>query len=47
MGVHKSRGEAAAAYLAKFVEEMKASGQVAAALRKHNIQGANVAPAEG
>ena len=47
MGVHKSRGEAAAAYLAKFVEEMKASGQVAAALRAHNIQGANVAPAEG
>lgn len=47
MGVDKSRGEAAAAYLAKFVEEMKASGQVAAALRKHNIQGASVAPAEG
>ena len=47
MGVNRSRGEAAAAYLAAFVEDMKASGKVACALRKHNIQGANVAPAEG
>lgn len=44
MGMHKSRGEAAAAYLATFVEDMKASGQVAAALQKHNIRGADVAP---
>lgn len=47
MGVHKSRGEAAAAYLAAFVEDMKASGKVAAALKAHGIEGANVAPAEG
>lgn len=47
MGVHKSRGAPAAAYLAAFVEEMKASGKVAEALKAHHIQGANVAPAEG
>lgn len=45
MGVPKSRGDAAATYLGKFVEEMKASGMVDAALKKHGIQGAAVAPA--
>lgn len=45
MGVPKSRGEQAAAFLARFVEEMKASGKVAAALDRHGIQGAIVAPA--
>jgi polar amino acid transport system substrate-binding protein len=44
MGVPKSRGEEAASYLAAFVEEMKASGFVADALRRHGIAGASVAP---
>lgn len=43
MGLPKARGEAAGAYLAAFVEEMKASGFVAAALAKHHIEGALVA----
>jgi ABC-type amino acid transport substrate-binding protein len=47
MGVHKSRGDAAAAALAAFVEEMKANGFVADALRRHGIAGASVAPASG
>ncbi|GAB2846299.1 ABC transporter substrate-binding protein [Pseudoduganella ginsengisoli] len=46
MGVPKSRGEAAAAYLAAFVEEMKAGGFVAEALQRHQIEGASVAPAQ-
>jgi polar amino acid transport system substrate-binding protein len=45
MGCARSRGEAAAAELARFVEEMKASGFVAQALARHGIQGASVAPA--
>lgn len=45
MGVPKSRGVAAAACLAQFVEEMKAGGSVAAALDRHGIVGASVAPA--
>ncbi|MEK7988821.1 ABC transporter substrate-binding protein, partial [Burkholderia contaminans] len=44
MGVPKSRGEAAAAALNAFVEEMKASGFVADSLRRHGISGASVAP---
>jgi polar amino acid transport system substrate-binding protein len=44
MGVPKSRGAAAAAFLAAFVEDMKASGFVAAALARHGIEGASVAP---
>jgi polar amino acid transport system substrate-binding protein len=44
MGVPKSRGDAAAALLAAFVEEMKASGFVADALQRHGIEGASVAP---
>ncbi|GBH25648.1 ABC transporter substrate-binding protein [Burkholderia vietnamiensis] len=44
MGVPKSRGEAAAALLGAFVEEMKASGFVADALRRHGSSGASVAP---
>jgi polar amino acid transport system substrate-binding protein len=43
-GVPKSRGEQAAAVLAAFVEEMKASGFVADALARHGIEGASVAP---
>jgi polar amino acid transport system substrate-binding protein len=44
MGVPKTRGPAAAAFLARFVEDMKASGFVAAALERHGIEGALVAP---
>jgi polar amino acid transport system substrate-binding protein len=44
MGLPKSRGAAAAAGLAAFVEEMKASGFIAAALARHRIEGASVAP---
>jgi polar amino acid transport system substrate-binding protein len=42
MAVRKNRPEGAA-YLTAFVEEMKASGFVAAALKRHNIEGAAVA----
>lgn len=45
MGCPRSRGEAAAQELARFVEEMKASGFVASALERHGIAGASVAPA--
>jgi polar amino acid transport system substrate-binding protein len=45
MGVPKSRGGAAAGLLAAFVEQMKASGFVADSLRRHQINGAAVAPA--
>ncbi|MES2261351.1 MAG: transporter substrate-binding domain-containing protein [Pseudomonadota bacterium] len=45
MGVPKSRGAEAAAFLAAFVEQMKADGFVADALERHGIKGASVAPA--
>ncbi len=45
MGLPKGRGEEALRVLAAFVEEAKASGFVAEALRRHGIQGAVVAPA--
>ncbi|MFJ3057644.1 ABC transporter substrate-binding protein [Herbaspirillum sp. NPDC087042] len=45
MGTPKSRGPEAAAFLAGFVEQMKSSGFVAAALARHGIAGASVAPA--
>ena len=44
MGLPLSRGPEAAQTLAAFVQEMKASGFVAEALRRHGIQGASVAP---
>ncbi len=44
MGLAAGRDPAALAYLTAFVEEMKASGFVAAALARHGIQGATVAP---
>ena len=47
MGVPKTRGEAAQAFVAAFVEEMKASGFVAEALARHRIEGAAVAPVAG
>jgi polar amino acid transport system substrate-binding protein len=43
MGVPKAKGDDAAAYLAKFVEDMKASGFVTASLARHHIEGAAVA----
>jgi len=42
MGLPKSRGEAAHAYLAAFVEEMKASGCVEEALARHAVTGVTV-----
>lgn len=45
MGTPKSCGAEAAAFLAAFVERMKASGFVADALARHGIEGASVAPA--
>jgi polar amino acid transport system substrate-binding protein len=44
MGTPKSRGAAAADFLGRFVERMKASGFVAEALARHRIEGASVAP---
>jgi polar amino acid transport system substrate-binding protein len=43
MAVPKGR-DAGLAYLSQFVQEMKASGFVAQALRRHGIEGAAVAP---
>lgn len=43
MGVPKAKGDEAAAYLSTFVDEMKASGFVAASLARHQIAGAVVA----
>jgi polar amino acid transport system substrate-binding protein len=45
MGTPKSRGDDAAVFLARFVEDMKTSGFIAAALERHRIDGASVAPA--
>ncbi len=45
MGLPKSRGDAAADFLRRYVEDMKASGFVAESLKRHAIQGAFVAPA--
>ncbi len=44
MGVAKTRGEAAQKALAAFVEEMNAGGFVADAMKRHRIEGAEVAP---
>ena len=46
MGCPRSRGDGAAAALAAYVEEAKASGAVQAALHRHGVTGAAVAPAE-
>ena len=45
MGMGKGRSQAAHDYLYAYVEEMKASGFVAEALKRHGIEGAAVAPA--
>lgn len=47
MGLPKSRGAEAAAWLAAFVEDMKCSGFVDEALARHRIEGAAVAPPAG
>lgn len=49
MAIHQAMGtprgrDAGAAYLAGFVEAMKAEGFVAAALQRHRIEGASIAP---
>ncbi|WP_341903892.1 ABC transporter substrate-binding protein [Polaromonas sp. YR568] len=45
MGLPKGR-DAGARYVTNFIEEMKASGFVAAALQRHSIEGASVAAAQ-
>ena len=45
MGLPKTRDIEARIYLQRFVEDMKASGFVANALKKHQIEGAVLAPA--
>jgi polar amino acid transport system substrate-binding protein len=47
MGIPAARSDAALQALAAFVERAKASGFVAAALARHRIEGAVVAPAAG
>lgn len=44
IGLASGRGAEASQYLEAFVEEMKAKGFVAEALRRHGIEGASVAP---
>jgi polar amino acid transport system substrate-binding protein len=44
MGVPKNRGPVAQAFLTQFVEDMKAAGVVAAAMTRHHIEGATLAP---
>ena len=44
MGMPRGRSEQAAAFLRHFVEDMKRTGFVAEAMRRHGIQGAMVAP---
>lgn len=46
VGVSHDRGEQAAAYVAAYVEEQKASGFVADALARHGVDGAALAPPE-
>lgn len=47
MGTPRSRGQQAIEALADFVEDMKQSGFVAEALKRHGIEGAAVAPMRG
>ena len=44
MGVPKKRGADAEKFLHTFVEDMKASGFVQQALKRHKIEGASIAP---
>jgi polar amino acid transport system substrate-binding protein len=45
MGLPKDRPVAAQNYLRQFIEDMKSTGMVSSALKKHRIEGAIVAPA--
>jgi polar amino acid transport system substrate-binding protein len=45
MGLPRGRGAQAAAFLNEFVEEMKREGFIAQAMKRHGIEGAQVAPA--
>ena len=45
MAVAKNRSPEAVRYVAAFVEDMKSSGFVANALKRHRIEGASIAPA--
>lgn len=45
MGMPRNRGDEAHRFLGAYVEDMKASGFVVAALQRHGIEGASVAPA--
>lgn len=45
MGMNKSRGQQAIAYLRAFIEKAKAQNLVAEALERHQISGAGIAPA--
>ncbi|WP_354687815.1 ABC transporter substrate-binding protein [Cupriavidus necator] len=45
MGLPRARSHAAVTVLTQFAEDMKASGFVASALKRHGIEGASVAPA--
>lgn len=47
MGIAARRAPAALAYLTAFIEDVKASGFVAAALERHNIRSAAVSPPRG
>ena len=47
MGMPAGRGAAAKQFLRGYVERAKAGGFVAAALKRHGIEGALVAPAAG
>ncbi len=44
VGTPRARGEAGAAYVRAFVEEMKAGGTVSAAIKRHAVPGVSVAP---
>lgn len=44
MGMPRTRSDEALAYLVDFIEDMKAGGFVQAALERHAIEGASVAP---
>lgn len=44
MGLPKSRGQEAAAYLHRFVEDMKVFGVVVQSMVRHRIEGATLAP---
>ncbi len=46
MGLPKTRGPEAAAFLTSFVEDLKQAGFISDAIGKHRIDGATVTPPE-